>query len=60
MNEKASIAAELAQLTAENVKLKEHIQLLTEQSPTIAMASSSGILLKKQDEDQDREQDPLQ
>ena len=61
MNEKATIAAELAQLTAENVNLKEHIRLLTEQSPTVAMSAGGAVFLKKQEEeDHDREPDPLQ
>ena len=61
MNEKATIAAELAQVTAENVNLREHIRLLTEQSPTVAMSTGGAVFLKKQEEDDhDREPDPLQ
>ena len=60
MNEKATIAAELAQLTTENVNLKEHIQLLTEQSPIVAMSAGGAVFLKKQEEDHDRDPDPLQ
>ena len=60
MNEKASIAGELAQLTAENVNLKEHIHLLTEQSPTVALTSGGAVVLKKQEKDHDHDSDSLQ